>query len=445
LKLKPAIQALFISTRWYLLMVGCAVFFLVSFFLPVLFIAASVFLVLSLLLTAIDGYLLYGVKGGVKANRLMAQRFSLGDENTVTISIGNLYRFFTTVSVVEQLPVQFQKRSTKWRIAIPFYGKKSFTYSLRPLERGVYEFGALLCYVQSPLGLLQRRFETGAEMSVKVYPSFLQLRKYQLLATSDNLMQGVKKIRRLGHSMEFEKIKSYVIGDDIRTLNWKATARSGSLMVNTFTDTREQQVYAIIDKGRSMKMPFEGMTLLDHSINATLSLLNVVLLKHDKAGLISFSNQMGQMVPADKKRGQLQHIVEALYSQQTDFKESDYETLAATLHKRINQRSFLLLFTNFETLSALQRQLPFLISLASRHLICVVFFQNTLLRQLHETQPDTTEGIYIKTIADRFDFEKKQIIKELRRYGIVALLTTPAQLNIDVINKYMELKSRQLL
>jgi len=192
-------------------------------------------------------------------------------------------------------------------------------------------------------------------------------------------------------------------------------------------------------------MPFEGMTLLDYSINASLALLNVALLKQDRAGLITFAQKINDVIPADRRSGQVNIILEALYKQETEFKESDYEALLAGTHRRLTQRSFILLFTNFESYSSLERQLPYLRRLASRHLLCVVFFQNTMLKQLHESQPDTVEGIYIKTIADRFDFEKRQIVKELRRYGILSILTTPQQLSVDVINKYIELKSKHTI
>src|SRR5690606_13067303 len=169
---------------------------------------------------------------------------------------------------------------------------------------------------------------------------------------------------------------------------------------------RQQQVYCVIDKGRAMKMPFDGMTLLDYSINAALALLNISLLKHDRAGLITLSNTVHDIVPAERRKGQLNKLLEALYRQETDFKESDYESLWAYIHHRITQRSFMLFFTNFETLSSLERQLPFLKKLAGRHLVCVVFFENTLLKELQESQPNDTEGIYIKTIASHFSYEK---------------------------------------
>ena len=375
----------------------------------------------------------------------MPFRFSLGDENNVTLTVANGFPYDINVKIIEQLPEQFQLRNFVRYTRIKPIERAHLKYQLRPTTRGEHHFGSLLCYLHTPLGLLQRRFTTARESMVKVYPSYQQLKKFHLLASSDSAYAGAKKVRRLGHSMEFEKIKTYVKGDDIRTVNWKATARTGSLMVNMYTDTREQQIYAVIDKGRSMKMPFDGMTLLDYAINASLSLLNVVLMKHDRAGLVTFSNKMGNIVPAEKRSGQLQHIIETLYNQQTDFKESDYETLLATVHKRISQRSFLLFFTNFETLSSLDRQLPYLKRLATRNLVCVVFFQNTLLKEIQHSHPDTTEGIYIKTIADRFDFEKRQIVKELRRHGIIALLTTPQQLTVDVINKYLEVKARQMI
>ena len=442
---KKYISDLFISTRWFVLMGGCVLFFILSFFIPFLFEAAAVFTGFTVIATVIDYFLLFEKKGMIKGTRLMASRFSLGDENNVSISLVNTYPFQVSINIIEQLPDQFQERNFLRKTKINAFGRSSLSYLLRPLTRGAYEFDELLCYAQSPIGLLQRRFSGAPATTTKVYPSFQQLKKFQLMAAAENKFTGAKRIRRLGHSMEFEKIKSYVRGDDIRTINWKATARTGDLMVNTYTDAREQQVYAVIDKGRSMKMPFDGMTLLDYAINASLSLLNVVLLKHDKAGLISFSNKIGNMLPAERRSGQLQHIMEMLYNQQTEFKESDYEALVVNILQKINHRSFILLFTNFETLSSLERQLPYIKRMAKHHLVCVVFFQNTLLKEIHETQPDTTEGIYIKTIADRFDFEKKQIVKELRRHGILTVLTTPQQLTVDVINKYVELKARQMV
>ncbi len=398
-----------------------------------------------LFLTLVDYVLLFLVKGEITATRIMSHRFSIGDENKITISFSNSYPFKANLQIIEELPFQFQVRNFEMRLSIGFRSKQSISYTLRPLLRGEFKFGDMNCYTSTPIGFLKRRLKPAGPEAVKVYPSYMMLRKYQLLAVSGNTISGLKKVRRLGHSLEFEKIKDYVQGDDVRTINWKATARSNNLMVNTYTDARQQQIYCLIDKGRSMKMPFEGMTLLDHSINACLAILNVALLKQDKAGLITFSNKVNDIVPADRRSNQLNMILETLYKQETQFKESDYEAVWSKIHRAITQRSLVLMFTNFETYSSLERQLPFLKKIAQRHLACVVFFQNTLLKEIHESNPDSLEGIYIKTIADQFDLEKRMIVKELRRHGILSILTTPQNLTVDVINKYLELKARQMV
>ncbi len=436
---------LFLTRRFYALMAGCAVLFIASYFLPLLFTPACFIAPAVLLFCLADYYLLFFSGGSVRAERNMPQRLSLGDDNPIRIRFENSYGFIAGIELIDEVPVQFQERDWRRKFRIAYRGRKEISYLLRPLSRGSYSFGNLVIYASSPLGLLQRRFRAAGETELRVYPSYLHLRRYQLMAQADTSMAGTRKVRRLGHSLEFEKIKNYVRGDDVRSINWKASARSGDLMVNTYTDARQQLIYCYIDKGRAMKMPFDGLTLLDYSINAALALLNVALLRQDKAGLLTFSNKVNDLIAADRRSGQLNHLLEALYKQETAFQESDYEALWFTTHRRITQRAFILLFTNFETMSSLERQLPYLRSMARQHLLCVVFFENTLLREIQDTHPDTVEGIYIKTIAERFSFEKRQIVKELRRHGILSILSTPQNLSVDVINKYLELKARQMI
>ena len=247
----------------------------------------------------------------------------------------------------------------------------------------------------------------------------------------------------LGHSLEFEQIKEYVTGDDLRSLNWKATARrGGQLMVNNFTDEKSQQVYCLVDKGRVMKMPFNGMSLLDYAINATLVLSRVALVRQDKAGLLTFSDQIGTFLPAGRKSTQMSHILEILYNQQTRYQETDYEKLHAIVRTRITQRSLIVLFTNFESLSGLQRQLPYIRSIARQHLVLAVFFENTGLDQLRKMEAETIEDIYTQTIAEKFAYEKRLIVKELQQHGIATILTAPENLTVATVNKYLEIKSR---
>jgi len=443
---KRYIEDLFICNRWYLLIMGGIFLLIVAFFIPAVWYVSLVYLLVFALLTLLDYALLFFGRRDIQARRIVHDRMNLGEENEVQVSLLSDFPFRAVIRMIDELPVQFQERNFSRSFRLHPGRKHTESYALKPLARGEYYFGRILCYVRSPLGLLQRRCAIPAAEVVKVYPSTRYLRKYQLLAQSDSSQfAGSRKIRKIGHSMEFEQIKEYVQGDDIRSVNWKATARKGNLMVNNFIDARSQQIYCVIDKGRTMKMPFGGMSLLDYSINAALVFLNIALLKQDRAGLVTFSSKVNDMIAAERSSTQLSKLNEALYRQATGFQDSSYEALATGIFRRLSQRSFLLLFTNFETMASLERQLPYLRKLAGRHLLCVVFFQNTLLKEIREAHPDTLEGIYIKTIADRFDFEKRQIVKELRRHGILSVLTTPQGLTVDVINKYLELKARQMV
>jgi uncharacterized protein (DUF58 family) len=375
----------------------------------------------------------------------MPERFSNGDENIVTITVANQFPFKATLKIIDELPVQFQKRDFLLKTTLGGNEQTVITYKLRPVERGEYQFLDTNVYLKSPLSLVVRRFRSGTHQVVKVMPSFVDLRNYELMAYSNNLAEaGSRRIRKIGHSLEFEQIKEYVAGDDIRSINWKATARKGGhLMVNNYTDERSQQVYCLIDKGRVMKMPFEGMTLLDYAINATLILSRVALIKQDKAGLLTFGDQVNQFLPADRKSAQMSSIMETLYNQETKFMETDFEKVLIHMRTRITSRSLVILFTNFESLSGLQRQLPYIRSIARNHLVMVVFFENTELHQLTAQPVDDIESLYIKTIAEKFAFEKRQMVKELQQHGIFTILTPPEKLTINTVNKYLELKARQ--
>ena len=272
------------------------------------------------------------------------------------------------------------------------------------------------------------------------------MQKYDFLAISNQLTQfGLKKIRRIGNTSEFEQIKDYTNGDDIRTVNWKATAKRAQLMVNQYQDEKSQPIYSIIDTGRVMKMPFNGLKLLDYAINSTLAFSNVALKKHDKVGLLTFSKSIEVFTPAIQKLTHINTLLERLYNINTQFTDSDYGLLYAQLKRKVTHRSLLLLYTNFEHISALKRQLPYLQAISKKHLLVVILFENTELRTLIDEDAEDLQAIYHKTIAEKFDYEKRLMVKELQKHGIQSILTTPEKLTINTINKYLEIKARGLL
>ncbi len=444
--MKQIFKQLYLNNLFFYIFMGIILLFIIAYFFPVLYNATWYLFYIFLSFTVIDVALLFIGNKKVIGIRNTPEKISNGDENEITITLNNQFTFPVQLTVIDEIPFQFQERNFEVKRKLKAQDKDNFNYYLRPTKRGEYFFGNLNVYVKSPLQLVSRRFTYDNGKMVPTYPSFIQLRKYDLMAFSNNLFQyGLKKIRRIGHTMEFEQIKEYVQGDDLRTINWKATAKKNQLMVNQFQDEKSQNVYMIIDKGRVMKMPFNGLSLLDYAINATLVLSNVILKKQDKAGMYTYSKKVENRVVAEKRQSQMQQIMENLYNIKTDFFESDFSRLYVDVKKNINQRSLIMLYTNFETVDGLYRQLPYLKGIAKNHLLVVVFFNNTELNELINKKATNVQEIYDKVIAEKFAFEKRLIVNELRKYGIYSVLTQPKELTLDTINKYLEIKARGIL
>ena len=439
------LQSLYIQRRFWIAALALVALGLAGFPLPsLLFWSKLGFGILMVLLLA-DVLVLYRLSQGLEGSRITADRFSNGDENPVQLEFSNHYPFGLGLLIIDEVPEQFQARDLQFSLALQPGERKRYTYFLRPVKRGSYGFGFVNAYTSSPIGLISRRYKFPEHKEVPVYPSFVQMHKYELLAFSSLPEQGIKRFRRLGHNQEFEQIREYVQGDDYRTLNWKATARAGQMMVNTYQDERSQQILSVIDKGRLMHMPFEGLSLLDWSINASLAISNIAIKKGDKAGLITFQHKLSLMLPPSGQGKQMNSIMEALYNQKTAYKESDFSQLYMGVRRQLSHRSLLLLYTNFESLQGMRRQLPYLRQLGRQHLLVVIFFENTELARLVKQPAGKLEEVYTQTIAEKLLHEKKLIVRELQQHGIQALLTPPQGLTVNVINKYLELKSRGLI
>ena len=438
---------MYLAYRFYYLMTAVILIIALGFAVPLMFTIGRVLFWLLVVAVMADVVLLWSRKG-MQAFRTLSPRFSNGDDNPVSIRLESNYAFPVHAEVIDEAPHVFQRRDILFKASLRKMGEATVTYQLRPTERGVYGFGRVRVFVSTLLGLVQRRFTCCEPQDVKVYPSYMMLRQYELLAMSNNLREmGIKRIRRIGHNTDFEQIKDYVPGDDYRTINWRATARRHQLMVNVYQEERSQPVYSVIDKGRMMQQSFQEMTLLDYAINAALVLSYVAVNKQDKAGLVTFSDQFGSFVQASRQQGQMQTLQEALYAEHTQFGETDYSALLAGLARHVRQRSLLILYTSFTSMAAMRRQLQYLRQLAVHHRLLVVFFEDEELQeyiqyksQISTLKSQNTESVYQHVIAEKFSYEQRLIVQTLRQYGIQSLLTTPRKLSVDVINKYLEMK-----
>jgi uncharacterized protein (DUF58 family) len=439
------LRYLYLGNRFFLGLGAIIVLSAIGFYWSPLFYLAILGLIALFGLTGYDTYVLYMVSDKVSAARKTPKVFSLSDEMQVRIHLHNTSTRKVDVVLTDELPAELQVRDHQIPFVLEPEVDRELTYPIRPMTRGAYEFGNLNLFLTTDWKLAERRLVFSAKETVPVYPSILQMQQFALKAKTTVPAQGRKRLRRLAKSYEFDQIKEYVLGDDFRSINWKATGRRNTVMINQYEDERAQRVFCCIDKGRTMLMPFNGLSLLDYAINATLALSNVILTREDRAGLLTFSDKIGTVLPADSKPDHLRRIMEALYRQQDQQKESNYDLLYYASRKLLGGRSLIILFTNFESNYALDRVLPSLRRIARAHQLVVVLFENTEIADLLDEPTEGVEDVYLKSTARNFLQQRELMAARLRQNGVKVVLTPPEELSGAVINEYLELKRRGLV
>lgn len=437
---------LFLASRFYYVMTALIAAMMLSYPFPLLLPLVQTGLVLFFVVVTIDILILYGKNISVTAARETAQVLSLGDNNEIKLTILNRSPISLHTEIIDELPEQFQIRNFSRKIKLAANRAHVEKYLVRPVIRGEYVYGKIHMFLSSSLQLIQRRISIEATTVLPVYPSIIQMKKYEIRPFERSSNEaGVKKIRRVGHSYEFEHIKHYIRGDDYRSINWKATGKRASLMVNQYEDEKSQPVYCIIDKSRVMHMPFNGLSLFDYAVNTALVISNIILNKQDKAGLITFAETLKSFVKAERSKGQLKKIMEVLYREKEGVVEANYESLYMATQKFIAGRCMMLLFTNFDSTYALHRVLPQLLKLNEKHLLVVVFFENSEVTMQASANVQSLEDVYTQVTAEQFALTKFQLVQELRQAGIMCILTRPEALTVSAINKYLEVKSRGMI
>jgi uncharacterized protein (DUF58 family) len=440
-------KSFYLTSKTFIALGVCIFLFCGGLLLNFSFILGQLLLFLVFLAVLVETILLYSKAELIEFRRILPNRLSNGDQNSVELALRNLSKINLNLTIYEDLPDLLQLRTWKIDVPLPSLANQNTYYEVRPTQRGVYTWfnTYLLCRV-SLLGLVARKITFESETSIGCYPSFEQFKKLPIKAMVHNYSDANNvHIRKIGQSLEFEQIKNYVIGDNYRHINWKASAKQGKQMLNQYQEERSQDIYTVIDMGRAMKMPFDQQTLLDYAINGSVALTKAILDTKDKAGLLTFSSKSCSFIAARSEYKQFGIINDKLYNLETDFLESDFERLYKFVRFRIRQRSLLIIFTNFDSINSLKRNLQYLKAIAQYHLVLVVFFENSeIVKFVSEPAVDIRE-IYSKTIGKHFLSQNQLILKELVKAGIQGLITQPHQLSIQTINKYIQIKRKQMI
>ncbi|MFT6946592.1 MAG: hypothetical protein ACJARP_001011 [Vicingaceae bacterium] len=421
--------------------------FALGFPFPFFEMVGKVLFMLFLAILLFDIIFLYVAPNELEIKRIVKEQLSNGDENTIEYEITGKFNFIPRLQLIDEYPAQLQLRNCILPIEINGkVFKQAVSYSIFPKQRGEYIFGHIKIMQSTKFGLLNKMVSFPKNETIKVVPSIQQYKKFSFLAYTNRLEEaGIKKVRKIGSSTDFEQINEFQRGDNIRRINWKATARRNTLMVNHYEDQKAQNIYFLLDKGRMMHMPFNGLSLFDYAVNSSLSMAGVARHKGDKVGLITFSDVIGTWLPAQSIGNQVSKISQELYHQKIRQKDTDFSRLYKNIRLRMKGRSMLILYTNFDSMVSLNRQMKYLKAISKSHLLVIVSFLNEEIVTLANHKTNGERNFFDQSIAEKFLQEKQRINQELNMAGIYTISTLPEDLTVNSINTYLKIKSRGLL
>lgn len=384
----------------------------------------------------------------LSVERIVDEKLSLGASNPVRLEVRSLFHRELKVIVRDEPPYRFDVDGPTQRELTVFTGNRPATvqYHVTPPAKGDFIFGDLFVQYPARLGLVVRMGRFPASQVVKVYPNLLETEKYEMLARRGRLMQvGIRSAKIRGGGAEFESLREYVPGDEYKKIDWNATARRGKLITRQFEAERSQNIVLLLDTGRTMLQPVQKMAKLDYVVNTALMLAYVAASSDDKVGLMAFDAEVRVFLPPAKSKAQVYRILESLYNIEARLVETDYPDAFQNLATRWRRRSLIVLFSDLVDPDSSASILDAVPMLEERHrVVCVTVSDPNIVAAANKF-PSNSADVYAKAVAMQVLQERRQAITALKRRGVWTIDSPPEDLSADLINHYLDLKSRSLI
>lgn len=379
--------------------------------------------------------------------RQMDDRFAMGAENEVTVKIRNRSRRPVKFILKDEYPSRMELADPREVIlTVPPNRSRLWTYSLLPTARGKYSFGNTALRFRTKLGLLWKQFNYPTAADVKVYPNIREAKKNELYAHRNRRPDpGIRRMQLRGQGRDFESLREFVTGDEIRHISWAASARRGKVITRQYTIERSQNVVVLLDTGRLMTARIGKLSKLDHSINAALSIAYVAAAGGDNVGLMAFARRVIDYLPPRRGREQINRVMESLYNLEPELIEPSYARAFNFFNTNCKRRSLVIILTDLVDRDASAELLIHTSKLIPRHLPLIVTIGDTDLRELVRTVPNTSADVYQQSVAEEILRQREEALSRIRHAGGLALDVPARHLSIQLVNKYLEVKERGLL
>jgi uncharacterized protein (DUF58 family) len=435
------------SRRWLLLFALGAIPLMLSGLWPGFVTVALVWYLLLLGLGAAD-WLLLPDPGGLRVERETPEQISTGTEHLARLTVRNEGPVPLRLELRDSPPAEFgaELADRTYLFGLRPGERQEATYDLKPPARGDYRFGDISLRVHGRLGMVNRLQQIPARAALKVYPNLNEAVRFSLMARKGRLQQvGIRQARLQGAGREFESLRDYMPDDEMRRIDWKATARRGKLVARQYEVERSQTILLALDVGRTMRAEIDGVAKLDYALNAALLLAYVASLTEDRVGLLIFSDRVHTYLPPKRGRAQVHAILEAIYNVQATLTEPDYRSAFAFLQSRWRRRSLLVCFTDLWDPDSSRQTISELISQQPRHLTVAVTLMDPRVQRMAEQPVDTAPHIYEKAVAMQVLEDRQRANGALTQHGVLVVDSPADKLSAALVNRYLEVKERMML
>lgn len=366
----------------------------------------------------------------------------LGQPAELAWAVSNPTRRRLRVAVADEPAPSLGADHRRFTLELPPGEGARATTTLHPGRRGRFVLPALTVRTTGPLGLATRQHRRERPAALEVHPAFRSRREAELRITRGRILDvGLRSARALGRGTEFEALREYTPDDEVRRVDWAATARVGRPIVRTYRAERNQTVLVLLDSGRLMAGRVGDVPRLDHAMDAAMALTTVATRLGDRAGLMAFSAAVRAAVPPRGDRGQLGRVTRAMFDLEPDLTESAYEDVFGVAVAQQRRRSLLVLLTELSSEALAETLVPAMPLLLSRHLVLVGSVQDPEVEQWRTTAPTDVEEAYRAAGAVTVRRARDRTAELLRQMGARVVDAPPGELAARLADAYLEVKA----
>jgi len=418
---------------------------------------------LILIASIIDGLRLPG-PATITAGRNWLSAPALGASVEIELSIRHQNLILLDCTLIDDLPAQLLETPQTHKLRAWPNTPATLRYTVHPRERGDVEAGLLYLRYRSILGLISRWAIAPLAQPVRIYPELRTAEDQQIfLAKSRRIDLQLRQMRQRGLGREFESLREYRPGDDLRDLCWTASARRGDLVTRQYQAERSQSVWIVLDTGRLMRAQVRDKvhdqvqdqaphstlhtshSKLDYACSTALALAQLALYSGDRVGLLGYGRRIQQQLLPGRGPAHMRQFLESLAQLESEPSEADHLRATAILGRLQPRRGLILWITDLAESSMRPEVIDGAAQLLHRHVVLFVAMAQPEVAAIARAIPATVEEMFRSAAAQEMASRRDLLLARLRDQGAITLDTLPSQMTASVLNHYLSIKERSVL